>query len=830
MNIMKQYACRPAWLLVAFLAIAPWASAAEKFPNPDLVKGETKGLDRALTWNLGPTGMRGWIYNRPVDFLASTQGRHTDRSRQILVTDIGKGTPADGKIQPNDVIIGVNGKLFDADARKSFGWAINEAEKTSSRGILKLRVFRGGKTIDVLLKLKVMGSYSATSPYNCSKATRILEVACRVLEKEKMEGVFGPITGLALMATGNPKYLPKVREYARSLQPGDLSKKFGMVCWDWGYKNVFLCEYYLLTKDKAVLPAIKTYSVELASRQSMYGTFGHGGAENTPDGKLHGRIPSYGAINAAGLVSNLSIVLAKKCGISHPEIAPAIKRGAGFFRWYADKGSIPYGEHFPWQVHGSNGKTGQSALLFSVMGGHDKQAKQFAMLTTAAYQNRQYGHTGQGLSFFWTAPGAHVGGPKALAAFMAAEAWHFDLTRRSDGAFAYDGSEQYGPGKKNDKDNKYFGNATYAGLSPTATHVLTYSLPKRLLYITGKGASQSSWLNAKEVKEAIAAGRMDLDRKKMSTAQLVAALNNWSPIARKWIGEEIGKRPDGKKHISQLMKMAQGTNSNTRRGATIALGHLRAKEALPILVKLLRHDDRWQRILAAESIERFGGDAWPHVPAILKVVIDHDQPLLKIDWEDPVQLAQCKLSMVVFGHALLGGSIKKVDKKLFYETIRIASRSPSGRARSRLVHIFRNKLEPADVEALERVILESVRSIAPADTMYESDIRMAGMQLLVKYKYAEGIKVLPALARTLSKHSSERRIPELMTWLRTYGKHAAWTIPQLKLLIKELDLQVATKQYPGGAKYNGRRTGAVKETIAYLQTTQDAPKLQTMKK
>jgi hypothetical protein len=680
------------------------------------------------------------------------------------------------------------------------------------------------------LKLKVMGTYSSTSPYNCPKTDRILKAACQVLEKEKFEGAFAPVTGLALLATGDRKYWPKVRAYARSLQPGDLSQKFGMITWEWGYKNLFLCEYYLLTKDKEVLPAIKLYSVELASRQSMYGTFGHGGAENTPDGKLHGRIPSYGAINAAGLIANLSIVLAQKCGIRHREIAPAIKRGAGFFSWYADKGSIPYGEHFPWIVHGSNGKTGQSALLFSVMKGHDKQAKQFAMMTTAAYQNRQYGHTGQGLSFLWTAPGANVGGPKALAAFMAQEAWHFDLTRRSDGAFAYDGSEQYGPGKKNAKDNMYFGNASYAGLSATATHVLTYSLPKRVLYITGKGASRANWLNDKEVKEAIAAGRMDLDCKKMTTAQLVAALNNWSPIARKWIAEEIGKRPDGKTYISRLIKMASGTIPNARRGASMALGHLRAKEALPVLVKLLRHQDRWQRILAADSIERFGGDAWPHVPAILKVVIDHDQPLREIDWEDPVQLAQCKLSMVVFGHGLLGGSIDKVEKRLFYETVRIASQSPSGRARSRLVHIFRNKLKPEDVEVLAPVILKSVRSIAPADTMYESDIRMAGMQVLVKYKYAEGIKVLPSLARTLSKHRSESRIPELMKWLRSYGKHAAGTIPQLKLLIKELDLQVARKQYPGGAKYNGRRTSAVKEVIAYLQTTQDAPKLRTMKK
>ena len=32
----------------------------------------------------------------------------------------------------------------------------------------------------------------------------------------------------------------------------------------------------------------------------MYGTFGHGGADRTADGQLHGSIPPYGPVNAAG--------------------------------------------------------------------------------------------------------------------------------------------------------------------------------------------------------------------------------------------------------------------------------------------------------------------------------------------------------------------------------------------------------------------------------------------------------------------------------------------------------------------------------------------------
>ena len=61
-----------------------------------------------------------------------------------------------------------------------------------------------------------------------------------------------------------------------------LELKDGMVVWDWGYRNLFLCEYYLLTGDKEVLHAIKEYTLSLAKGQSMYGTFGHGISDAHP--------------------------------------------------------------------------------------------------------------------------------------------------------------------------------------------------------------------------------------------------------------------------------------------------------------------------------------------------------------------------------------------------------------------------------------------------------------------------------------------------------------------------------------------------------------------
>ena len=159
--------------------------AADEAQPPDLTSGSQ--VERRLTYNLGSTGMRGWIYTHPATYLDSLQGRTTAASRQILVTHVGDKSPADGVMKVDDVILGVGKKPFSDDARKSIALAIQEAEKDSNKGILTLTRWRAGKTEEVQLKLRVMGTYSDTAPYNCPKSKRIFEEACKALEKEPLE-------------------------------------------------------------------------------------------------------------------------------------------------------------------------------------------------------------------------------------------------------------------------------------------------------------------------------------------------------------------------------------------------------------------------------------------------------------------------------------------------------------------------------------------------------------------------------------------------------------------------------------------------------------------
>jgi len=136
--------------------------------RPDFTKGDTIDLTRlgaSVDRNLGATGARGWMYSNVL------------RAHQILITKVHEGSPADGILEKDDVILGVEGKTFVGDARKTFAKALTRAETRERQGKLGLLRWRDGKTEEVVIQLDVMGSYSATTPWNCEKSRKILDNA-----------------------------------------------------------------------------------------------------------------------------------------------------------------------------------------------------------------------------------------------------------------------------------------------------------------------------------------------------------------------------------------------------------------------------------------------------------------------------------------------------------------------------------------------------------------------------------------------------------------------------------------------------------------------------
>jgi hypothetical protein len=732
---------------------------------PDLTVGTNRfAVDTQYNFNLGPTGLRGWIYRGGT--LADTDDMTGHQPWQILVTSVGPNTPASGVLATNDVILGVStgsGKVpvpfFTNDARKSLGWAIGAAE--AGDGVMNLKRWRNGVTQDVAIKLPVLGAYSVTAPYNCPKSALVLSNAIKVLSKRAMDGA--PL-GLAMLASGDTNFWPRLQTYARSIapRPGSLDP-YQCDTWSWGYNNVFLAEYYLRTGDSAVLNGIREYTIALAKAQSLYGTFGHGGGENHHDGTYHGSIPPYGPVNQCGLAANLAIVLGKKCGVADPEIGPAIERANKFFGYYVQKGTVPYGEHEPWPMHAaSNGKNELAAVFFGLQGDRPAQTEYYVRLALAGYEGREIGHTGQGFSYLWSPLAVAVGGPDAVAAYLTEIRWHLDLSRRCDSSFAYDGTGDGANAVKN-----YWDASDYSGfLDPTVWNVLTYSLPRRALYITGRNPNPANTLSAAAVSNAVWAAKYPQLCAGFTTKELLSHFGEYDPMVRRFAAEELARRPGSTNLVDGLIALTISANARVREAACQALGQINLTNALPALAQRMYDPDVWVRAKANKALEKFGQAALPQLTNMLAAFVAHgttDSP--KIDWSDPIQIGNGYLAGELF--QTLASKTYSQSTNLLYPAIRVGLTQPTGMARSCLAD-FIGRLSWTDVQMLAPSIVATAANRAPAGRMFAADVWYAALRLLGKYRVEEGIPL------SLRMNDMQTGQPETFQVLTNAHHGAAW--------------------------------------------------------
>ncbi len=392
----------------------------------------------ADTFNLGPTGLRGWIHLNFSGFDYQASGRISDASRQILVTTA--SSPGNAVLAVDDVILGAiaasSGTVpsFTSDARKVFGTAITEAEKTGA-GTLRVKRWRAGTTTEVNITIPTLGEYSATAPYNCPKSAQILANTRNQMVGELLAnpnylggGHSGAINALALLASvksGDPNYSTvqtRLQTYARSLSVPAYQWEPDQETWIWeaAYQLVFLSEYYLLTNDSQVVPTINGFTLWLSEFQSMWGTYNHGPGGLLQDGSGRRFANGYGPVNAVGNVANLAIVLGKKALLAasqpiDPKIDAAIQRGSGFLGSHVNKGGIPYGEHMPTLWHASNGKDPAAAVFFGLQADRAVETEYFSRMSIASWVGVEVGHAGQELGILWAVLGAGMGGETAAS-------------------------------------------------------------------------------------------------------------------------------------------------------------------------------------------------------------------------------------------------------------------------------------------------------------------------------------------------------------------------------------------------------------------------------
>ncbi len=797
---MKIFNTRHFVAIILTLALLAPAHAARKgtMTKPDFVNGDPIPAGASQTWTLGATGARGWIYSNRME---------TTDARQIYVTKVDKQSPADGVLETGDVILGVGGKAFSYDPRTEFGKALTAAESDAGKGNLSLIRWRKGKQENVIIKLPVLGSYSATAPYDCPKSTLILTQGCEALAKKMSQPGYraNPVTrslnALALLASGNKNYLSLIEREAKWASGYSAN---GMASWYYGYVIMLLAEYHMATGDKSVMPGLRRLALEASNGQSIVGSWGHKFAGE--DGRLVG----YGMMNAPGVALTTSLVLARKAGVNAQEVARAIERSLKLIRFYVGKGSIPYGDHKPWiQTHDDNGKNGMAAVLFSLLG-EVKAAEYFSKMSLACHGNeRDTGHTGNFWNMTWAMPGVVQSGPYATGAWMNEfGAWYYDLARRWDGNFPHQGPPQM----KGDSTRSWDG---------TGAYLIAYAMPLKKLVLTGKNSSVIPALSASEAKSIVVDGRgwsnnhRNEAYDKLSEAHLYERLTSWSPVVRERAAMAMARRKGMSSPVPALIKMLDLPSLEARYGACQALAQLKGKaaSAVPALRKNLKNQDLWLRIQAANALVAIGEAAMVALPEMLTMLTKGATK------DDPRAMEQRYLCSYVFGKMLRRSSLKDVNQDLLQKAVIACLTNEDGRARGTIAGIY-GKLSYEQIKPLLPAIHKAVAVPAPSGIMFADGIRVAGLELLAKHKIREGIPLCLDVMQ-IQNWGKARRIPRCLKALESYGAAAKPLLPQLRQLEKDL---VKHRE----AKKLVTHTERVQAIIKNLETTTERLKLRSI--
>ena len=781
--------------LIPFLLVNS-ADAARKvnMKNVDLTKGESIPKEGTHDWNLGATGARGWIFSEKLE---------TSKGRQIGITKVSKGTPADGVLKVGDVILGVSAKPFSYDPRVEFAKALTTAEAKS--GKLSVIRWRGGKQTKVVLSLPVLGAYSATAPYGCPKSKRILEDGCKALAKRMVKPSYKEGTiprcwnALALLASGDKSYKRLIKREA------EWASKFsadGMATWYYGYVITLLAEYQMATGDDSFKSGMQRLALEAARGQSIVGSWGHKFAGE--DGRLVG----YGMMNAPGLTLTTSLVLARMAGLKDPDVDLAIERSAKMLRFYAGKGAVPYGDHKPWiQTHEDNGKCGMAAHMFNLLG-EKEIATYFARMTLASHgAERDGGHTGNYWNISWSLPSVSLSGPHATGAWMKEfGAWYFDYGRQADGSFHHQGP----PSARPDHTRNWDG---------TGHYLLAYALPLKKLIITGKKSPVVPELTAKQAQEIVADGRgwSNLDRTSyydaMDTKELFSKLESWSPVVRERAAMSLARRKDLK--VSDVARLLKSDDIKVALGACQTLAHMKGKAApaVPALQKTLESNDLWLRIKAAEALASIGQPAMPALPQLLEMITHEPSP------SDPRGMEQRYICAAVFGK-MLKRSIDGVDRDLLRNAVAAGLKNQDGRSRGAIGSVY-DQLSYEEIRPLLPAIREAIVSPAPSGIMFADGIRMQGLKILAKHRIEEGIPLCLSFI-DLQRWNKKSRMMGCLNALAQYGSAAKPELKNLKQLEKDLNMHREKKGF-------GDIFAKIKTIIQVIESGETPPKLRSLR-
>lgn len=551
------FLCLPATLhaQVDYSDDRPWDQRAEAGPDAEVP---------GWFYNLGITGLRAKLI--------------ADEPKTLLVKYVFPKSPAEGKVKVGDLIVGAGGRMFQENHRNGYGekvfgadgpiselaQVLEECQSADRKGMLTLTVQRGNQIVDVNLDVGTKyGTFAPTFPNNCRKSDLILaELLQYLVDHQRKDGSFGdPVhdtfAPLALLASGEAKYLPTVERNVKYHCGVTKAKDLGLPNWYYMSAAIVLSEYHLVTGDRSVLPYLQKVHNLMAQGQYLHmsqinpqakkshpDSFPKGPQDSHGGWGHNSGFEGYGPIAMLTGQGALAYSLMHRCGITidrkkHEAAYDFLKRGTGEngYVWYGDqKGGGPDN----WADLGRTGAAGIANFLSPYDGAvYSERALSHAKVIGAHPQSFPDTHGSPMMGMAYTALAASVDAD-SFRKLMDANRWWFTLAHCTDGSFYY----------QPNRDNSYYGSDSRTLASSVTAFILT--IPKRGLVMTGKEEEavpkpvSKTGNPAKPLKVFILAGQSNMQgHAAISTFDSLADDPQTAPLLKMMRG------PDGKPRICE---------------------------------------------------------------------------------------------------------------------------------------------------------------------------------------------------------------------------------------------------------------------------------------
>jgi hypothetical protein len=508
----------PAQAQVDYRKESPWDQRAESGPDAKVP---------GWFYNLGITGLRARLV--------------ADEPKALLIKYVFPKSPADGRVKTGDLVVGAGGRPFQEKHRNGYGekvfgadgpvaelaTALEECQRAERKGKLALTLRRGKEIVEVELDVGTKyGTYSATFPDACKKTDLILaELLKYLVEHQDRDGSFGdPVHNtfapLALLASGEAKYLPAVERNVKYHCGVTRAKDRSLINWSYTSAAIVLSEYHLATSEKWVLPELQKVHDLLAKSQYLHMSQINPKAKEThpddfPKGPkdAHGGwghnpgFEGYGPIAMLTGQGALAFALMHRCGIkidrkNHDAAYDFLKRGTGKngYLWYGDKiGGGPDS----WADMGRTGASGIANFLSPYPEEvYRERALAHAGVIGKHPQSFPDTHGSPAMGMAYTALAAHLD-RDSFRKLMDANRWWFTMAHCTDGTFYY----------QPNRDNAGYGSDSRVLASSVVAFI--FSIPKRSLVMTGKEAKEDPKTAdepaGKPVKVFVLAGQSNME-------------------------------------------------------------------------------------------------------------------------------------------------------------------------------------------------------------------------------------------------------------------------------------------------------------------------------